>query len=118
MESILNVCIAKSVRQFGGTLALDRWTFVSSHHLFNAMLVSTEGEAFLRSVKFITKRQTCALFVYWKHEANLSLLMPGQRRFSSQYIMLLRLLKVREALEQSVLDLEWRNYKTNKSQSA
>lgn len=44
-------------------------------------------------VKFIKIRQM-PLSVFRKHEAKLSLLMPGQTRFASHYIMILRLLKV------------------------
>ena len=44
--------------------------------------------------------------------------MPGQTRFATHYIMISRLLKVRGALEQSVVDPDWRNYETKKTLSA
>lgn len=204
LETSLNDRIFSSVRKYGGTLALDGWTSVSSRPLINAMLVSPAGELFLGAVdtsgkekdavyvatvieKFIQQLgdeniiqvcydnapvmlnagklvkslypsifiQGCAahamdllledwgkmkwvkelldraknlvkfikirqmpLSVFRKHEASLSLLMPGQTRFASHYIMISRLLKVRGALEQSVVDPEWRNYETKKTLSA
>ena len=204
LETSLNDRIFSSVRKYGGTLALDGWTSVSSRPLINAMLVSPAGELFLGAVdtsgkekdavfvatvieKFIQQVgeqniiqvcydnapvmlnagklvqalypsifvQGCAahamdllledwskmkwvkelldraknlvkfikirqmpLSVFRKHEAKLSLLMPGQTRFASHYIMISRLLKVRGALEQSVVDPDWRNYETKKTLSA
>ena len=204
LETSLNDRIFSSVRKYGGTLALDGWTSVSSRPLMNAMLVSPVGELFLGAVdtsgkekdavymatiieKFIEQVgkeniiqictdnapvmlnagklinglfpnifiQGCAahamdllledwgkmkwvkdlleraknlvkfikirqmpLAVFRKHEASLSLLMPGQTRFASHYIMISRLLEVRGALEQSVVDPEWRTYETKKTLSA
>ena len=180
LETSLNDRIFSSVRKYGGTLALDGWTSVSSRPLMNAMLVSPVGELFLGGVdtsgkekdavymatviekfieqvgdkniiqvctdnapvmlnagKFIKSLylsifiQGCAahamdllledwgkmkwvkdlldraknlvkfikirqmpLAVFRKHEAALSLLMPGQTRFASHYIMISRLVKV------------------------
>ena len=50
LEAQLNNRVAESIRKFGGTLALDGWTSVSSRPLYNAMLVSPSGELFLGSV--------------------------------------------------------------------
>ena len=62
-------------------------------------------------VKFVKNRQM-PLAVFRKHEAKFSLLLPGQTRFASNFIMIDRLLKVKDALEQSVVDPEWRAYVT------
>jgi Protein of unknown function (DUF 659)/hAT family C-terminal dimerisation region len=62
-------------------------------------------------VKFVKNRQM-PLAVFRKHEVNLSLLLPGQTRFASNFIMIDRLLKVKEALEQSVVDPDWQAYVT------
>ena len=62
-------------------------------------------------VKFVKNRQM-PLAVFRKHEAKFSLLLPGQTRFASNFIMVDRLLKVKDALEQSVVDPEWRAYVT------
>ena len=198
LEADLNNRTAETVRKFGGTLALDGWTSVSSRPLCNAMLVSPAGELFLGSVdttgkektaeymasimdkfidqvgphnivqvctdnassmlkasqivtqkyphiyiqgcaahamdllledwgkatwvkeavrkakylvKFVRNRQM-PLAVFRKHEAKFNLLLPGQTRFASNFIMVDRLLKVRAALEQSVVDPDWLAYVT------
>ena len=184
LEAQLNNRVAESVRKFGGTLALDGWTSVSSRPLCNAMLVSSAGELFLGSVdttgyeetieymasimhKFIEKVgphnivqvctdnaksmlkasqiiikkyphiyiQGCAvhamdlllevwgkttwikesldkakllvkfvknrqmpLTMFRKHEAKFSLLLHRQTRFASNFIMIDRLLKVKQAV--------------------
>ena len=50
LEAQFDKRVAESVRKFGGTLALDKWTSVNSRPLCNAMLVSPSGELFLGSV--------------------------------------------------------------------
>ena len=57
------------------------------------------------------------LAVFRKHEAKFSLLMPGQTRFASNFIMIDRLLKVKEAVEQTVVDPQWTAYVSKKSHS-
>ena len=55
------------------------------------------------------------LAVFRKYEANFSLLMPRQTRFASHFIMIDRLLNVKEALEQTVVDLQWTAYISKRS---
>lgn len=62
-------------------------------------------------VRFVKNRQM-PLAVFRKHEAKFTLLLPGQTRFASNFIMIDRLIKVKEALEQSVVDPEWHAYVT------
>ena len=196
LEADLNNRMAESVRKFGGTLAMDGWTSVTSRRLCNAMLVSPAGELFLGAidttghekttkymasimedfieqvgpqnivqvctdnassmlkagqiitdkyphiyiqgcaahamdllledwrkitwikgvvekarylVRFVKNRQM-PLSVFRKHKAQLALLMPGQTRFASNFIMIDRLLQVRNALELSVVDVDWEDY--------
>jgi hypothetical protein len=54
-------------------------------------------------VKFI-KRRHMPLAFFRKHKEKLSLLMSGKTKFGSNFIMVDRLLQVRTALEQSVVD--------------
>ena len=196
LQAQLNNRMAESVRKFGGTLALDGWTSVTSRPLCNAMLVSPAGELFLGAVdttgneknaeymasimekflvevgpqnivqvctdnassmlkaaQLITDKfphiyiQGCAahamdllledwgkipwikrvvekakylvrfvknrqmpLAVFREHEAHFSLLLPGQTRFASNFIMIDRLLKVKNALEFTVVDPRWDEY--------
>ena len=65
-------------------------------------------------VKFVKKRHM-PLAVFLKHEAKFSLLMPGQTRFASHFIMIDRLLNVKEALEQTVVDPQWTAYISKRS---
>ena len=65
-------------------------------------------------VKFVKKRHM-PLAVFRKHEAKFSLLMLGQTRFASHFIMIDRLLNVKEALEQTVVDPQWTAYISKKS---
>ena len=67
-------------------------------------------------VKFIKIRQM-PLAVFRKHEATLSFLMSAQTRFASHYIIISCLLKVRGALERSVMNVKWRTYEMKKTQS-
>ena len=60
-------------------------------------------------VKFIRKRHM-PLAVFPKYLPNLNLLMPGETRFASKFIMMEHLLKVRGALEQTVVDPQWTQY--------
>ena len=55
------------------------------------------------------------LAVFRKYEAKFSLLMPGQTRFASHFIMIDRLLNVKEALEQTVVDPQWTAYISKRS---
>ena len=68
-------------------------------------------------VKFIKNRQM-PLAVFRKHEARFSLLMPGKTRFACNFIMIDRLLEVRESLEQTVVDPQYLAYANKKSLSA
>jgi hypothetical protein len=54
-------------------------------------------------IKFI-KRRHMPLAIFCKHEEKLSLVMSGKTRFGSNFLMVDRLLQVRTALEQSVVD--------------
>ena len=65
-------------------------------------------------VKFVKKRHM-PLAVFRKHEAKFSLLMPRQTRFASHFIMIDRLLNVKEALEQTVVDPQWTAYISKRS---
>ena len=65
-------------------------------------------------VKFVKKRHM-PLAVFRKHEAKFSLLMPGQTRFASHFIMIDRLLNVKEALEQTIVDPQWTAYISKRS---
>ena len=65
-------------------------------------------------VKFVKKRHM-PLAVFRKHEAKFSLLMPGQTRFASHFIMIDRLLNMKEALEQTVVDPQWTAYISKRS---
>ena len=47
LEAQLDKRVAKSVRKFGGTLAIDGWTSVNSRPLCNAMLMSPSGMPYL-----------------------------------------------------------------------
>jgi hypothetical protein len=60
-------------------------------------------------IKFI-KRRHMQLAVFRKHEEKLSLLISRKTRFVSNFLMVDRLLQVRTALEQSVLDPQWVEY--------
>ena len=53
--------------------------------------------------------------MFRKHEAKFSLLMPGQTRFASHFIMIDRLLNVKEVLEQTVVDPQWTTYISKRS---
>ena len=68
-------------------------------------------------VKFVKKRHM-PLAVFCKHEAKFSLLMPGQTRFASHFIMIDRLLNVKEALEQTVVDPQWTAYISKRSRDS
>ncbi len=59
--------------------------------------------------KFI-KRRHMPLAVLRKYSPNLGLLMPGDTRFASQFIMMERLIKLRGPLEQTVVDPQWADY--------
>jgi hypothetical protein len=50
------------------------------------------------------------LAVFRKHEEKLSLVMSVKTRFGSNFLMVDRLLQVRTALEQSVVDPQWTGY--------
>ena len=65
-------------------------------------------------VKFV-KKCHMPLAVFRKHEAKFSLLMHGQTRFASHFIMIDRLLNVKEALEQTVVDPQWTAYISKRS---
>ena len=65
-------------------------------------------------VKFV-KKCHMPIAVFCKHEAKFSLLMPGQTRFASHFIMIDRLLNVKEALEQTVVDPQWTAYISKRS---
>lgn len=204
LEGKLDSRLKESLRKFGGTLAMDGWSSVSSRPLVNAMLVTPAGELFLGAVdttgkektamymasimvkfikqvgpenvvqvctdnasvminasrlvvedyphifiqgcathamdllledwgkaswvketlekakglvKFIKNRQM-PLAVFRKHETRFSLLMPGKTRFACNFIMIDRLLQVRDSLEQTVVDPQWLSYASKKSLSA
>jgi hypothetical protein len=57
-------------------------------------------------IKFI-KRRHMPLAIFRKHEEKLSLVMSVKTRFGSNFLMVDRLLQVRTALEQSVVDPQW-----------
>jgi hypothetical protein len=44
------------------------------------------------------------------HVQGLSLLSPGATRFASNFLMVARVLDVKEALKQTITDLEWDTY--------
>jgi hypothetical protein len=50
LQAHLQVKMVESVRKFGATLAVDGWSSVTNHPLFNAMLVSPAIEQFLGAV--------------------------------------------------------------------
>jgi hypothetical protein len=52
------------------------------------------------------------LAVFYKHKEKLSLLMLGKTRFRSNFIMVDRLVHVKIALQQSVVDPQWVTYVT------
>ena len=60
-------------------------------------------------VKFFKSRQM-PLAIFRKHETKYSLLLPAKTRFASKFIMIDRLLKVKAALQQSVVDPQWEQY--------
>jgi hypothetical protein len=60
-------------------------------------------------IKFI-KRRHMPLAVFHKHEEKLSLVMFGKTKFGLNFLMVDRLLQVRTALEQSVVDPQWTGY--------
>lgn len=60
-------------------------------------------------VKFIKKRHM-PLAVFQKHEKKFSLVMSGKTRFGSNFLMVDRLVRVRQALQQSVVDEQWISY--------
>ena len=60
-------------------------------------------------IKFI-KRQYMPLAIFRKHEEKLSLVISTKTRFGSNFLMVDRLLQVRTALEQSVMDPQWTGY--------
>ena len=62
-------------------------------------------------VTFIKKRHM-PLAVFRKHEKKYSLVLAGKTRFGSNFMMVDRLLEVRQALEQSVVDEQWTSYVT------
>jgi hypothetical protein len=194
LQTHLQVKMVESIRKFGATLAVDRWSSVTNYPYFNAMLVSPAIEQFLGVVdttgyiteyqastmekyieevgpqnivqictdnassmkaaadiitdkyphiyfqgcavhamnllledwrkatcmkevvkksrtiiKFI-KRRHMPLAIFRKHEEKLSLLMSGKTRFGSNFLMVDRLLQVRTALEQSIVDPQWAGY--------
>ena len=65
-------------------------------------------------VKFVKKRHM-PLTVFRKYEAKFSLLMPEVTRFASHFIMIDRLLNVKEELEQTVVDPQWTAYISKRS---
>ena len=60
-------------------------------------------------VKFIRKRHM-PLAVFRKHEKKFSLVMSKKTRFGSNFLVVDRLLKVKQALQQSVVDEQWMSY--------
>jgi hypothetical protein len=50
LQAHLQVKMVKSIHKFGATLAVDGWSLVTNHSLFNAMLVSLVVKKFLRSM--------------------------------------------------------------------
>lgn len=56
------------------------------------------------------KKRHIALAVFRSHEKDLSLIRPGATRFATNYLMIDRLLKVRKALELTVVDPKWDDY--------
>jgi hypothetical protein len=61
-------------------------------------------------VRFIRARHV-PLALFRKHAAihakGLSLLSPGATRFATNFLMVVRVLNVKEALKQRVIDVEW-----------
>jgi hypothetical protein len=64
-------------------------------------------------VKFIRARHV-PLALFRKHAAihaqGLSLLSPGATRFATNFLMVTRILNMKEALKQTVTDVEWNTY--------
>jgi hypothetical protein len=53
LQAHLQVKMVESICKFGATLAVDGWSSVTNHPLFNAMLVSSATEQFLEAVDTI-----------------------------------------------------------------
>ena len=60
-------------------------------------------------VKFFRKRHM-PFAIFRKYETRFSLLKPLETRFASYFIMIDRLLEVKDALKQSVVDSQWMAY--------
>ena len=71
-----------------------------------AMLMKEVVKKLRTIIKFI-KRWFMPLAVFHKHEEKLSLVMSVNIRFGSNFLMVDRLLQVRTALEQRVVDPQW-----------
>jgi len=61
-----------------------------------------------RIVKFITYHQ--ALRAHFRNKSTLELLKPGAKRFASYFIMLQRLLEAKDALQETVIDREYKQW--------
>jgi hypothetical protein len=59
-------------------------------------------------VKFISNHHK-SLAIFRKH-SELQLLRPADTRFTTAYIMVERVIEVRHALEETVVDAEWRTW--------
>jgi hypothetical protein len=64
-----------------------------------------QGSCRARHVPLVLFRKHAAI-----HAKELSLMSPGATRFATNFLMVARVLDVKEALKQTVTDIEWDTY--------
>jgi hypothetical protein len=121
-HNIVQICIdnASSMKAVADIIT-DKYTHIyfreCAVHAMNLLLEDWGKATWMKEVvkksrtiiKFI-KRRHMPLAIFRKHEEKLSLVMSGKTRFGLNFLMVDRLLQVRIALEQSVVDPQWIGY--------
>jgi hypothetical protein len=115
-QNIVQICTHNvSSMKAAADIIIDKYPHIyfqgCAVHAINLLLEDWEKATWMKGVvkksrtiiKFI-KRRYMQLAVFHKHEEKLSLVMSVKTRFGSNFLMVDRLLQVRTALEQSVVD--------------
>jgi hypothetical protein len=125
-ENVVQVCTDNaSVMRKAVSIVQQQWPHLYFQgcmaHALNLLLqdwglsqwVSSVVEDAQKIVRFIRARHI-PLALFRKHAAihakGLSLLSPGATRFATNFLMVARVLDVKEALKQTVTDVEWDTY--------
>ena len=86
-------------------------------HIIDLLLEDIGKDEMMRELVFLAK-QVCkyirnhhvTMALFRRFSPQLSLLFPGETRFACNYLMINRLLKVKEALQRVVIDPRWNDY--------